>query len=219
MLEDRRPPISFARLGGLNGLKISRAAFAVMLKYSDVLDDFVALKDEITVQAELESDPSTKQKNLMAHIKTVPHADVTLRRWESASRMRQWINEKKQTLANEQENSVKKEIRAKKLKEALEAKKQQEIAKLKSFEEQLKKLEKWLKDNENKVDPLMESIKPILDGLSSDNITEFTHRCVSDENRQVIEKGLEVLCSLFCQKEPEDLLKNPKDLVKKLKEL
>ena len=166
MLEDRRPPISFARLGGLNGLKISRAAFAVMLKYSDVLDDFVALKDEITVQAELESDPSTKQKNLMAHIKTVPHADVILRRWESASRMRQWINEKKQTLANEQENSVKKEIRAKKLKEALEAKKQQIIAKLKSFEEQLKKLEKWLKENEKEVDPLMESIKPILEGLS-----------------------------------------------------
>ena len=47
-LEQRRPPVTYARLGGMNGLKLSRAAFAVMLKFSDVLDDFVALKDEVT---------------------------------------------------------------------------------------------------------------------------------------------------------------------------
>jgi hypothetical protein len=107
LLETRVPPISFARLGGINGLKISRAAFAVMLKYSDVLEDFVALRDEVAAQANLESSETDKQKNLMAFIKTVPHSDVILRRWESASRMRQWINEKKQTLANELESSIK----------------------------------------------------------------------------------------------------------------
>jgi len=37
--------VPFARLGGKDGLRMSRAAFAVMVKFSDLLDDFRSLVD------------------------------------------------------------------------------------------------------------------------------------------------------------------------------
>jgi len=33
--------VIFARIGGPDGMKMTRATFAVMLKFSDLLDDFV----------------------------------------------------------------------------------------------------------------------------------------------------------------------------------
>lgn len=74
---------------------MTRTAFAVMLKFSDLLEDFMALSDAVAMQAALETDDSTKDANLVAVIKQHPHSEVIIRRWESASRMRQWINEKK----------------------------------------------------------------------------------------------------------------------------
>lgn len=51
ILETRIPMVPFARLGGADGLRMSRAAFAVMVKFSDLLDDFRSLVDQVGMQA------------------------------------------------------------------------------------------------------------------------------------------------------------------------
>ena len=94
MLETRRPMITYARLGGLDGLRMTRAAFAVMIKFSDLLEDFIALVDAVGMQNNLEEE-ATRDQNLIALIKDQPHSEILVNRWESAARMRQWINEKK----------------------------------------------------------------------------------------------------------------------------
>jgi len=48
--------VPFARLGGADGLRLSRAAFAVMVKFSDLLDDFTSLVDQVGMQAQIEED-------------------------------------------------------------------------------------------------------------------------------------------------------------------
>jgi hypothetical protein len=47
ILERKMPMVPFARLGGADGLGMSRAAFAVMIKFSDLLDDFLVLVDTV----------------------------------------------------------------------------------------------------------------------------------------------------------------------------
>ena len=124
IVETKIPMIPYARLGGANGLRMTRAAFAVMRKFSDLLEDFMALADAVAMQASLEDDDTTKDKNLIAVIKQHPLSDVIIRRWESALRMRQWINEKKQTVANKIEKQVTAELRTKK---ADQKKKEEEL--------------------------------------------------------------------------------------------
>jgi hypothetical protein len=40
ILESKRPLVAFAKLGGTDGMRLSRAAFAVMIKFSEFFDDF-----------------------------------------------------------------------------------------------------------------------------------------------------------------------------------
>lgn len=127
------PMVPSARTGGKDGLRMSRAAFAVMVKFSDLLEDFVALVDAVAMQAALEDGNPGKEKALMAHLKAQPQADILIRRWESAARMRPWINEKKQSLVLKLEKEVTKEVRDKKAKE-LEAEKQKEEQKVEAEE-------------------------------------------------------------------------------------
>jgi len=95
ILERKMPMVPFARIGGADGLKMSRAAFAVMIKFSDLLEDFLVLVDTVSMQAPEEEEGPGKIKALADLIKSQPQGDIIIRRWESASRMRQWINEKK----------------------------------------------------------------------------------------------------------------------------
>jgi hypothetical protein len=44
-LETKMPMVPFARGGGPNGLKMTRAAFSLMIKFSDMLEDFVSVVD------------------------------------------------------------------------------------------------------------------------------------------------------------------------------
>jgi hypothetical protein len=37
--------IPYAKLAGPNGLRMARAAFALLIKFSDMLEDFVSLVD------------------------------------------------------------------------------------------------------------------------------------------------------------------------------
>ena len=38
-LKQKRPMVPYANLGGADGMRVTRAAFAVMVKFSDKLDD------------------------------------------------------------------------------------------------------------------------------------------------------------------------------------
>mmetsp|Transcript_41592 Transcript_41592/g.63467 ORF Transcript_41592/g.63467 Transcript_41592/m.63467 type:complete len:82 (+) Transcript_41592:2658-2903(+) len=80
--------VPFSRLGGKSGLAMTRSAFAVMVKFSDLHEDFTALVDEVAMQASLEEEGPTRDKAIMDQIKESAHGDMIIRRWESASRMR-----------------------------------------------------------------------------------------------------------------------------------
>jgi hypothetical protein len=68
-MKDRDAMVPFARLGGADGLRLSRAAFAVMIKFSDLLDDFTALVDAVAMQAGLEEGNPGKDAAVMATIR------------------------------------------------------------------------------------------------------------------------------------------------------
>lgn len=80
--------VPFARLGGADGLRMSRAAFAVMVKFSDSLGDFVALVSEVSIRAQLEGDSKKVHQTTVAWIQEQPQFETIVRRWESAARMR-----------------------------------------------------------------------------------------------------------------------------------
>jgi len=128
-----RGEIAKARLGGADGLRLSRAAFAITIKYCDLLDDFQALQDSVALASGEEEGEERDTAIFDAIAQAVNGKDI-IRRWESAARMRQWINEKKQTRMEKLEKRVveryKKEKRAAatKNKEEEEKKKEQEEA-------------------------------------------------------------------------------------------
>ena len=39
--------VPYAKLGGADGMRLSRAAFAVMIKFSEFFDDFQVIVDEV----------------------------------------------------------------------------------------------------------------------------------------------------------------------------
>jgi myosin heavy subunit len=46
----------FARLSGVDGMRISRAAFATMIKFSEFFDDFNTIVDETDLQYDMFKD-------------------------------------------------------------------------------------------------------------------------------------------------------------------
>ena len=116
--------VPYARLSGEDGMRLSRAAFAVMIKFSELFDDFGNLVDEVDMHwADLQNDEDrdVKIRNI---VKETMHYELIAKRWESASKMRQWISEKKKNLSEK----VKKEVE-------LEFQKKKEEEKKKSEEE------------------------------------------------------------------------------------
>ena len=143
-LETKRPFVPHARLGGIDGMRMSRAAFGVMIKFSDLTDTIQTLVDEIDLQwMDLESD-SERDIKIKEAIKTVPHFDSIQKSWESASKMRTWIIEKKKNLSEriqkETETEFKKKKEEDKKKEA-EAPKKEEEPKAENKEESKKEEE------------------------------------------------------------------------------
>lgn len=91
--------VPYARLGGEDGMRLSRAAFAVMCRFSnDGLDRFMEFVDEMDLTwSELEGD-SERDFKFKDAIKKHKAYEQIQKRWESASKMRQWVNEKKKNL-------------------------------------------------------------------------------------------------------------------------
>ena len=54
LLYESRKPVALTRIGGPAGLHMSRIAFAIMIKFSDLLDNFQILVGAIEIQIELD---------------------------------------------------------------------------------------------------------------------------------------------------------------------
>jgi len=109
ILEKKIPFVPYARLGGPDGMRLSRAAFAVMIKFSEFFEDFQNMVDEVEINWDEVKEDDLKIRELM---KGMNHFDHIAKRWESASKMRSWINEKKKNLVEK----LKKEVEAEYLK-------------------------------------------------------------------------------------------------------
>jgi len=72
MIETKIPMVPHARMGGVDGLRMSRAAFAVMIKFSDLLDDFSTIVDAVSMSAAVQEDPGNLTQ-LIATIKENQH--------------------------------------------------------------------------------------------------------------------------------------------------
>jgi hypothetical protein len=97
MLE-RKIPV--ARVNGAAGMRLSRAAFGVMIKFSDFTDTIQNLVDEIDLLWDELNEDGERDLKIREALKTVPNFDNILKRWESASKMRTWISDKKKNLVN-----------------------------------------------------------------------------------------------------------------------
>ena len=88
LLERKIPMVVYARLSGEDGMRLSRAAFAVMIKFSEFFEEFVHLIDEIDMNMiDLQDDPERDIK-LKDVLKSTPHYEQIFKRWENASKMR-----------------------------------------------------------------------------------------------------------------------------------
>lgn len=64
--------VPFARGGGPNGLRMARAAFALLIKFSDMLEDFVSVVDQVQFFKEIESGKSKDVPAIIAFLKELP---------------------------------------------------------------------------------------------------------------------------------------------------
>lgn len=88
-LERKIPMVPYARLSGEDGFRLSRAAFAVMVYFSNEgVEKFTEMVDEIDIKwSELENDEEREFK-IKDFIKNNKAFEVLLKRWENASKMR-----------------------------------------------------------------------------------------------------------------------------------
>jgi hypothetical protein len=63
--------VPYARLAGANGFKMTRAAFALLIKFSDMLEDFVSLVDQVQFFNEVE-DKSSDLPAVITFLKELP---------------------------------------------------------------------------------------------------------------------------------------------------
>ena len=81
--------VTHARIGGSEGMRLSRAAFAVIIKFSEYWNDISIIIDEINL---FNTGPSIGDKELIERLKNLKNFDHISKRWEIASKMRIWIN-------------------------------------------------------------------------------------------------------------------------------
>lgn len=113
----------YARLAGADGMRLSRAAFAVMIKFSEFFSDFTTMVDEVDLQWSLLEGDDERDFKIKQTVKAMPNYDMILKRWDSASKMRMWVNEKKKNLSDK----VKKDVEAEYKKKKEESPKQEEV--------------------------------------------------------------------------------------------
>lgn len=110
----------FARGGGPGGLTMTRAAFSLLIKFSDMLEDFVSVVDQVQFFKEIEAAKAKDVAAIIAFLKELPQFPAILGKFEQASKMRGWINERKGRLRRDCAKEVEDELLQKKKKEAKE---------------------------------------------------------------------------------------------------
>ena len=104
-----RKALAVARLGLADGLRLTRAAFAALLKFGDLVDTFNTIVDEVDMLwMEVSSDEVNRDTRMKDAITLFPGYDGIMKRFESASKMRQWINEHKNDLIERLKKDVSK---------------------------------------------------------------------------------------------------------------
>ena len=92
--------IAGSRIGGANGEKLTRQAFAVMVKFSgmsETLELIIQELDYASITLPEEEGPA-KDKAILEAMQGVSGFDDVLRYWIIASKMRNWLNGKRQSI-------------------------------------------------------------------------------------------------------------------------
>lgn len=150
--------VAYARLSGADGMRVSRAAFSVMIKFSEFYQDFIFMVDEIDMMYEMSKDDPERELKMKEHLKSTMHYEQIQKRWESASKMRQWVNEKKKNLIERIKKEVETEYTKKKQEEKAKQLEEEKKAEEKKAEE--KKVEDK-KNEDNKVEEEVKSIEEV----------------------------------------------------------
>ena len=106
----------FAMLGGEQGVKLTRAAFSVMLKFSDSVESFVKLVGVIEKTTnEIDDALNSEQtvKSIAIELKEEPNQNYLdlLKLWEQASLMRKWTQKVKLNLSERVKADVERKFR------------------------------------------------------------------------------------------------------------
>jgi len=118
---------AYARLGGADAARIHRAAFAVMIKFASLSNEFETLVDEVDMaMSEVESeDPHEIKLHLKDALRDNPSLKGVALEWENAGQMRMWLTEKKKNLGDKFDKQEKSAF-LKKKRDELEKKKAEE---------------------------------------------------------------------------------------------
>lgn len=91
---------------------MSRAAFAVMIKFCDLTDEFSNLIKAVEIESEMleDMDNAKKEEAVIEFMMNQKQADKIIKIYESSSRMRSWLDEKKISLEEDFQAQLKKDI-------------------------------------------------------------------------------------------------------------
>ena len=92
-----KPNLTYSRIGGETGTKLTRTAFAVIVKFAGLALDLEQILSELeyaSISLPEEAGPQRDQAILEA-LKIDPSFDKILNCWIIASKMRIWLNGKK----------------------------------------------------------------------------------------------------------------------------
>ena len=115
---ERKHP--WAKSAKEEGMRLSRAAFACMIKIGQLYTDFIMMVDETEMNADsiTTDDENAAKKELAKELSKIDSYDTIFKHWESSAKMRSWYQEKKKSWANK----IKKEEEEKKKKDSTEEK-------------------------------------------------------------------------------------------------
>ena len=97
-----------ANLGQAVGMKLSRAAFVVLIKMGGKRTIFNDLKDEFELQlVHVVKEPAQeRKKQLKQLILDIPDSKDILEEWSNAFKMRKWFNSIKMTIAEDVKDEI-----------------------------------------------------------------------------------------------------------------
>lgn len=94
---------SYYQAGQGDGLRLTRAAFAVMIKFQGLTSSLQELVEDIEAAEQFslpEEDGKEKDDAVLQVIKESEKSDEILNCWQNATKMRQWLISKKQSISD-----------------------------------------------------------------------------------------------------------------------